>query len=67
MSDAKQPENHRPAFGRGLAWRIALVGIGSALVAVGIITAGGLGKIMAQWITTGDPGVPSRIDGVPGE
>jgi len=40
LSGAKQPENHRPAFGRGLAWRIALVGIGSALVAVGIITAG---------------------------
>ena len=36
--------HRRPAFGRGLAWRIALVGIGSALVAVGIITApdGGL-------------------------
>ncbi len=32
--------HRRPAFGRGLAWRIALVGIGSALVAVGIITAG---------------------------
>jgi len=38
---ATEPEHgHRPAFGRGLAWRIALVGIGSALVAVGIITAG---------------------------
>ncbi len=32
--------HRRPAFGRGLAWRIALVGIVSALVAVGIITAG---------------------------
>ena len=31
---------HRPAFGRGLAWRIALVGIGSVLLAVGIVTFG---------------------------
>ncbi len=36
----EQAGGHRPAFGRGLAVRIALVGIGSALVAVGIITAG---------------------------
>jgi signal transduction histidine kinase len=35
-----QQQSHRPAFGRGLAWRIALVGIGAVLVAVGIITAG---------------------------
>jgi signal transduction histidine kinase len=41
VSGTPQPsQNHRPAFGRGLAWRIALVGIGSALVAVGIITVG---------------------------
>jgi len=41
VSGTSQPsQNHRPAFGRGLAWRIALVGIGSALVAVGIITVG---------------------------
>ncbi|MEX1295268.1 MAG: ATP-binding protein [Candidatus Limnocylindrales bacterium] len=40
MSLSKRPDSHRPAFGRGLAWRIALVGIGSALVAVGIITVG---------------------------
>lgn len=41
MSRSRTPSHsHRPAFGRGLAWRIALVGIISALVAVGIITAG---------------------------
>jgi signal transduction histidine kinase len=40
MSQDRQVAHRRPAFGRGLAWRIALVGIGSALVAVGIITAG---------------------------
>ena len=40
MSTSQQHESHRPAFGRGLAWRIALVGIGAVLVAVGIITAG---------------------------
>ena len=40
MSASQQHESHRPAFGRGLAWRIALVGIGAVLVAVGIITAG---------------------------
>ena len=40
MTGSQRSEGHRPAFGRGLAWRIALVGIGSALVAVGIITAG---------------------------
>ncbi|MGD8487196.1 MAG: ATP-binding protein [Chloroflexota bacterium] len=39
-SGSRRLDGHRPAFGRGLAWRIALVGIGSALVAVGIITAG---------------------------
>jgi signal transduction histidine kinase len=37
---SERRDSHRPAFGRGLAWRIALVGIGSALVAVGIITVG---------------------------
>ena len=30
----------KPALGRGLTWRIALVGFGSAIVAVGIITVG---------------------------
>ncbi len=40
MAPGYSTAHRRPAFGRGLAWRIALVGIGSALVAVGIITAG---------------------------
>ena len=30
----------KPALGRGLTWRIGLVGFGSAIVAVGIITVG---------------------------
>ncbi len=33
-------EHRRPAFGRGLAWRIALVGIASGLLAIGIVTLG---------------------------
>jgi signal transduction histidine kinase len=40
MTQQPSSSHRRPAYGRGLAWRIALVGIGSALVAVGIITAG---------------------------
>mgnify|MGYP001825360617 CR=1 FL=1 len=40
MGGTSQQDSHRPAFGRGLAWRIALVSIGSVLVAVGIITLG---------------------------
>ena len=40
MTGNGRNDSHRPAFGRGLALRIALVGIGSALVAVGIITVG---------------------------
>ncbi len=30
--------------------------VAAGLNSIGIITAGGLGKLMAQWITTGDPG-----------
>jgi two-component system sensor histidine kinase BaeS len=41
LTGRREPRlGRRPTFGRGLALRIALVGIGSALVAVGIITAG---------------------------
>ncbi|MFV2063210.1 MAG: sensor histidine kinase [Chloroflexota bacterium] len=40
MSEATQPRRRGLGFGRGLAWRIALVGIASAVVAVGIITLG---------------------------
>ena len=38
--DARPGVGHRPAFGRGLAWRIALVGIASTLLTVGIVAAG---------------------------
>ena len=41
MSSHKEHrEGHRPAFGRGLAWRISLVGIASTLLTVGIISIG---------------------------
>jgi 4-methylaminobutanoate oxidase (formaldehyde-forming) len=39
--------------------------VAAGLNSIGIITAGGLGKIMAQWITTGDPGAditPINVD-----
>ena len=38
--DPRPVIGHRPAFGRGLAWRIALVGIASTLLTVGIVAAG---------------------------
>ena len=38
--DPRPGIGHRPAFGRGLAWRIALVGIASTLLTVGIVAAG---------------------------
>jgi signal transduction histidine kinase len=40
MSSTSEASHRRPAFGRGLALRIALVGIASAVTAVGIITIG---------------------------
>jgi len=40
MTKAPRAGHRSPLFGRGLAWRIALVGIASALVAVGIATLG---------------------------
>lgn len=40
MSEVSTPRRRTPGFGRGLTWRIALVGFGSAVVAVGIITVG---------------------------
>jgi two-component system sensor histidine kinase BaeS len=40
LSGSRQPEGHRPAFGRGLAWRISLVGIASTLLTVGIVFVG---------------------------
>ena len=53
------PESFTPdmgvAFGEAPELRNYFVTAG--LNSIGIITAGGLGKVMAQWITTGDPGV----------
>ncbi len=43
-----------PAFGESPELRNYFVAAG--LNSIGIITGGGMGKIMAQWITTGDPG-----------
>jgi len=40
MSPEPVGEHRRPAFGRGLAWRIALVSIASGLLAIGIVTLG---------------------------
>jgi signal transduction histidine kinase len=40
MSEKEQGNHRIPVFGRGLAWRIALVGIASGLLAVGIVTVG---------------------------
>ena len=40
MSPESAGEHRHPAFGRGLAWRIALVGIASGLLAIGIVTLG---------------------------
>lgn len=40
MSKAREAEHRSLLFGRGLAWRIALVGIASTLVAVGITSLG---------------------------
>ena len=39
--------------------------VAAGLNSIGLITGGGLGKVMAQWITTGDPGVditPINVD-----
>jgi len=39
--------------------------VAAGLHSIGLLTGGGLGKIMAQWITTGDPGVditPINVD-----
>src|ERR671910_2577324 len=46
MASGSEPAP-RPALGRGLAWRIALVGIASAVVTAGILGAG-------VWIIGGD-------------
>jgi glycine cleavage system aminomethyltransferase T/glycine/D-amino acid oxidase-like deaminating enzyme len=61
------PESFTPdmgvAFGETPEIRNYFVAAG--LNSIGLITGGGLGRIMAQWITTGDPGVditPINID-----
>jgi 4-methylaminobutanoate oxidase (formaldehyde-forming) len=52
------PESFTPDFGVafGEAPEIENYFVAAGLNSIGIITGGGLGKIMAQWITTGDPG-----------
>ena len=61
------PESFTPdmgaAFGEAPELRNYFVAAG--LNSIGIITGGGMGKILAQWITTGDPGVditPMNLD-----
>jgi glycine cleavage system aminomethyltransferase T/glycine/D-amino acid oxidase-like deaminating enzyme len=52
-----------PAFGEAPELRNYFVAAG--LNSIGIITGGGMGKILAQWITTGDPGcdiTPMNLD-----
>ena len=52
-----------PVFGEAPELRNYFVAAG--LNSVGIITGGGMGKVLAQWITTGDPGIditPINID-----
>jgi 4-methylaminobutanoate oxidase (formaldehyde-forming) len=51
------PESFTPDMGVafGEAPEIENYFVAAGLNSIGIITAGGLGRIMAQWITTGDP------------
>ncbi|MDH3819375.1 MAG: FAD-dependent oxidoreductase, partial [Myxococcales bacterium] len=61
------PESFTPDLGVafGEAPEIENCFVAAGLNSIGIITAGGLGKIMAQWITTGDPGAditPINVD-----
>ncbi len=52
------PESFTPDMGVafGEAPEIQNYFVAAGLNSIGIITGGGLGRIMAQWITTGDPG-----------
>ncbi len=52
------PESFTPDMGPvfGETPEIQNYFVTAGLNSIGIITAGGLGKVMAQWITTGDPG-----------
>jgi glycine cleavage system aminomethyltransferase T/glycine/D-amino acid oxidase-like deaminating enzyme len=61
------PESFTPDLGVafGEAPEIENYFVAAGLNSIGIITGGGLGKIMAQWITTGDPGAditPINVD-----
>jgi 4-methylaminobutanoate oxidase (formaldehyde-forming) len=57
------PESFTPDMGVafGEAPEIQNYFVAAGLNSIGIITAGGLGKIMAQWITTGDPGADTTL------
>ncbi len=61
------PESFTPDMGVafGEAPEIANYFVAAGLNSIGIITGPGLGRIMAQWITTGDPGAditPINVD-----
>ena len=61
------PESFTPDLGVafGETPEIANYFVAAGLNSIGLITGGGLGKIMAQWITTGDPGAditPLNVD-----
>jgi 4-methylaminobutanoate oxidase (formaldehyde-forming) len=61
------PESFTPDMGVafGETPEITNYFVAAGLNSIGLITGGGLGKVMAQWITTGDPGVditPINID-----
>ncbi|MFT5431514.1 MAG: glycine cleavage system aminomethyltransferase T/glycine [Myxococcota bacterium] len=53
------PESFTPDMGPvfGEAPELQNYFVAAGLNSIGIITGGGMGKILAQWITTGDPGV----------
>jgi len=53
------PESFTPDMGVafGEAPEVQNYFVAAGLNSIGLITGGGLGRVMAQWITTGDPGV----------
>jgi 4-methylaminobutanoate oxidase (formaldehyde-forming) len=61
------PESFTPDMGVafGEAPEVQNYFVAAGLNSIGLITGGGLGRVMAQWITTGDPGVditPMNVD-----
>jgi 4-methylaminobutanoate oxidase (formaldehyde-forming) len=61
------PESFTPDLGTafGETPEIENYLVAAGLNSIGLITGGGLGKVMAQWITSGDPGVditPINVD-----